>query len=71
MEIELTTLEGDVMTFFNVDYVCPTKMVTKKNQQVTVLSSGGTPFEVIGNCEDIKRMIRESNMREASLVVNI
>jgi len=70
MEIELTEIKGQTVTFFNIDYVKPTRMITKKGEEISVISSGGKEFEVIGNLGVIKSMIRNSNMREASLIVN-
>lgn len=72
MEIELTTIEGEKITLFNVDYVKQTKMLHKKKEDaVSIVSSGGDKFEVIGSAAEIKSMIRESNMREVSLMSNL
>lgn len=71
MEIELTTKEGDKVTIYNIDFIEPTKMINKKNKHISVISSGGKTFEVVGSYEEIKEKIRNSNLREASLIFNL
>ena len=70
MEIELITSDGEEITFFNVDYVKPVMIKSKILEGVSIVSSGGKIFRVQKNYEAIKRMIEQSNIREASIIMN-
>lgn len=76
MEIELTVIndkaekvKGKVavipITFYNIDFIEPLV------DSACHVSSGGTIFTVMESAESVKGKIRESNLREASLVMNL